>query len=281
MQSDHDHIDLSDVEDIPHSELFRAVEEVVKESNLACVNRQSDPVRPRVTFYSRYGKRILDLIAALPALIITSPVDLLLMICTYFDVGKPIIFRQVRVGRNGKPFRIIKFRNMTNDTDEKGELLPPGERVTKLGRFVRRTSLDELLNFWSVLKGDMSLIGPRPLLLEYQPLYSDRHMMRHAVRPGLECPLIKPGITGDTWTDRFENDIYYVENLSFSLDIKMFFSLVKLVFSRKSTAVRGNAVKGSFLGYEQDGTSIDSTQVPGKYFDEAVRRLETAGSRST
>lgn len=273
MDNKMEYINLSDVDNIPHTELFQMVAEVIKEKNLQYVNSISKQVVPRKSVYTLVGKRILDILLAAIALIITLPVNLLLAILTFFDVGNPIFFRQKRIGYNQEHFTITKFRNMTNKTDKNGVLLPPAQRVTKLGRFVRKTSLDELLNFWSVLKGDMSIIGPRPLLMEYLDRYSNRHRMRHAVRPGLECPMLKQTDNSATWRDQFENDIYYVENVSLLLDIKMAFALVRMVFDRKGTATRGNALRGTFMGYDLDGSSIDSCNIPIRYYLEAIERL--------
>lgn len=266
-------VNLGYVENIPHLELFDEVSKVIAEETLAEVNRNSDHVKPRRSFYTIYGKRMMDIAVSAIALTVTLPVNAIIAVCTYFDVGSPIIFRQVREGKDSKPFTIIKFRNMTNETDADGNLLPPDKRVTQFGRFVRKTSLDELLNFVSILKGDMSLIGPRPLPFEYDAYYSKRHKMRYAVRPGLECPILH--VTNDvpTWTDQFENDIYYIENMSFLLDVKMVFKLVKMVFSKKGSAVRGSAVRGSFMGYHSDGRSINSQHVEKRYFIKALRRM--------
>lgn len=266
-------IDLKEVEDIPHSELFEEVSKVIAEDTLEYVNAHCEKVIPKNSFYTRYGKRCIDIVLSAIALIVTLPVNLIIAICTYFDVGKPIIFKQERVGRMGLIFTIGKFRNMTNETDKNGFLLPPSQRVTKFGRFVRKTSLDELLNFWNIFKGDMSLIGPRPLPPEYNDFYSERHKMRYAVRPGLECPIICPTEDQITWGTQFENDIYYVENVSFLLDIKMVFALFKLVFSKKSNAMRGDATRGSFMGYHRDGTSINSQKVERKYYKKALERM--------
>lgn len=164
-------------------------------------------VKVKHTFYSRYIKRLLDIIFSLLALIITLPVNIVIGIITFWDVGKPIFFHQKRVGKDLKIFTIIKFRNMRELYDENGVLLPPDQRVTPFGKFVRRTSLDELLNFFSILKGDMSLIGPRPLLPEYISFYSERQLMRHAVRPGLECPTLVKRDHSRTWEEQFEDDI--------------------------------------------------------------------------
>ena len=265
------YINLSEVEEIPHQELFAMVSRVIAEDTIQYINEHDIKVVPRRSLYTKFGKRILDVVLSVIALLITLPVNLILTVCTYYDVGRPIIFQQKRVGHNAKLF--TKFRNMTNATDENGILLPPAQRVTRLGKFVRKTSLDELLNFWCVLKGDMSIIGPRPLLVEYMERYSNRHKMRHAVRPGLECPMLHQANNRATWKDQFENDVYYVEHVSLILDIKMAFALVRMVFDRNGTAARGNAVRGSFMGYDRDGSSIDSGEVPARYYYEAAKRL--------
>ena len=274
MQYTDDYIDLSYVTEISHALLFQVVGDVIKESNLSYVNRNSKKVVPKNTFYTRYGKRVLDIIISAIALLFTTPINLILLIITYFDVGTPVIFKQRRIGKDGREFTLIKFRNMTMDRNSSGELLPPNERVTQFGKFVRRTSLDELLNFWSIFKGDMSIIGPRPILTEYYERYSDRHQMRHAIRPGLECPVVNASQNRNTWGNVFENDVYYVENVSLILDIKMIISMFKLVFDSKEIATRGTAKRGSFMGYDIDGTSIDSHRVPIKYYEEAIKRIK-------
>lgn len=240
----------------------------IKEDNLATANRLSAPVTPRRSFYSLYVKRALDIVISLAALIVTLPVNLLIAVVTMFDVGFPIFFQQTRIGKDCRKFMLTKFRNMTNARDENGNLLLPKYRVTRWGRFVRRTSLDELLNFWSILKGDMSIIGPRPLIERYLDRYSDRHKMRHAVRPGLECPYMKDDApTGNKWQDEFENDVWYVEHVSFATDVKLFFKLIALVFNRKETKSRGEAKRGAFVGYDENGIAMNQTQIPQKYID--------------
>lgn len=266
-------VDLGKIENIPHPELFEEVSRVIAEDTLEYVNAHCKKVFPKNSFYIRYVKRCIDIVFSTGALIISLPINLIIAVCTYFDVGRPLIFQQERVGRLGVIFIIKKFRNMTNDTSKDGNLLPPHQRVTKFGKFVRKTSLDELLNFWSILKGDMSLIGPRPLPPEYNDFYSERHKMRHAVRPGLECPILYPIEGQVTWGTQFENDIYYVENASFWLDVKMIFALLRLVFNKKSSEIRGNALRGSFMGYQRDGTSIDSQKVERKYYEKALERM--------
>lgn len=237
----------------------------IKEENLDYVNAHSAPVHPCNSFYARYGKRALDIVLSAAALIVLSPVNLVLLVCTWLDVGSPVLFRQERIGKDGKPFTLVKFRNMTNERDANGELLLADQRVTRFGRFVRRTSLDELLNFWSIFKGDMSIIGPRPLPVGYLDRFSERHKARFAVRPGLECPRLHASDGVSSWSERFENDIYYVEHVSFALDVKMLFLLAKMVFDPKSKAVRADGVCGSFMGYEKNGQCINSVAVPEHY----------------
>ena len=187
------------------------------------------------------------------ALVVTLPFNLIIGIITMFDVGFPIFFKQTRTGKDGKEFTIIKFRNMRNTCDERGELLPPEQRVTTFGKFVRKTSLDELLNFWSVFKGDMSIIGPRPLVPEYTHRYNDRHRMRLTVRPGLECPPRTIGHHVWTWQEQFENDIWYVENVSFKTDCVMIINLIKYTLNKKDATARAIVQRNSFIGYDDQG----------------------------
>lgn len=193
----------------------------VRQHNLPLVNQRSEKVIPKDSFYTRYGKRALDVVFSMLAIIVTFPINVVLGVCTYFDVGRPVFFRQKRPGKNGKPFTLVKFRNMRIAKDANGVDLPVSQRVTKFGTFVRATSLDELLNFYSILKGDMSFFGPRPLAMLYMDRYSDRHMMRHVVRPGLECPNLKNKGYSVGWQERLENDVWYVENVSLRVDCKM------------------------------------------------------------
>ncbi len=237
---------------------------------LPAINEMLEPVKPRDGFYVRYGKRGIDILVAGTALAVSAPLNLALAVATFLDVGRPIIFRQERTGKNGKSFTIVKFRNMRNATDERGELLPAAQRVTKFGAFVRRTSLDEFLNFWSVLKGDMSIIGPRPLVPEYLGRYNARHRARLAVRPGLECPPRQPLDHVWTWQDQFENDVWYVEHVSLATDVMMFVNLIRFALDRKSAEARSRvSQRGIFMGYSLDGTAINLEQVPQEYVDDA------------
>lgn len=257
------------------------VAEVIRLANLDRVNTMVKPVTARRSFYTNYGKRCIDLVAASAALLVLAPVNLLLAGAAFLDVGSPILFRQTRIGKDEKPFFIYKFRNMTNAVDSHGVLLPPAERVTKWGKFVRKTSLDELLNFVSIFKGDMSLIGPRPLLASYTQRFNNRDRQRYAVRPGLECPPYRKLGHGMDWQERLENDIWYVENCSFATDLLLTFRMVQLVFNRKATAVRSEGKFGGFLGYEEDGTVITTRNVPDKYWKKFCEKYNRTSEESS
>ena len=233
--------------------------EFLREKYLDHKNQTAAPVHPKDTFYTRKGKRFLDILIAFPAFIILLPFNMIFGICTLVDVGFPIFYKQTRVGKDGKHFTLVKFRNMNNKKDSDGKLLPPSQRVTKFGKFMRKMSLDELLNFWSVLKGDMSIIGPRPQPVFIYERMCDRHKMRTAVRPGLECPRVihVPGEEICKFQQTFENDVWYVEHVSFFQDVKMLLLLVKMAFSMGK---RGNQAEGKgisyFVGYNAEGIAI-------------------------
>lgn len=236
-----------------------AVASLLREQNYEHTNAISEAVHPQNTFYTKVGKRLLDILISLPIFLILLPFNVIFGICTFFDVGRPIFYRQTRVGRNGNHFTMVKFRNMNEKKDADGKLLPPAQRVTKFGKIMRKCSLDELLNFWSILKGDMSLIGPRPVPVFIYERMSTRHQQRSAVRPGLECPRVIQVKDGETYKYQrtYENDIWYVENVSFLLDVKMVFRLIKMVFAFKK---RGDQAKGKgvtyFVGYDEEGRAI-------------------------
>lgn len=198
------------------------------------------------TFYVKYVKRTLDIIISLAAIIVTLPVNIVIGLVTFLDLGNPIFFSHERPGLGEKPFRMFKFRNMTLETDAEGKLLPPGERVTKIGKFFRKTSLDELLQFWLILCGKMSIIGPRPLLMSYLPRYDIRQHKRHAVKPGLECPMAYYSQDETSWEQRIENDIWYVENVSFKTDLIMMLRLVKLIFNPNRSKIRSEKIDVEF-----------------------------------
>ena len=242
--------------------------------NLAHANEVSLPARPRSSFYGTFVKRLIDIVLGGICLVITAPINIALGIMTYFDVGSPIFFSQERTGKNLTSFKLVKFRNMTNECDENGELLPPDRRITEFGQFVRSHSLDELLNFWSVLKGDMSLIGPRPLPVEFTEHMTERHKARYAVRPGLECPQMGPVPEGvDPAHVRFENDIAYVENISFVTDVMQAARLVGVVFRRGAESAY-TGTDGHFIGYDRNGEAMSL----GRLKDEGTYRREVLGA---
>lgn len=251
-----------------------AIADRLAEDRLPAIDASLDDVIPSKSLYARYIKRALDVLISGVALVVCLPVNVVLGVVTYFDVGRPIMFKQQRIGKDGRPFTLVKFRNMRNTTDENGELLPPAERVTNFGKFMRRTSLDELLNFWSIFKGDMSILGPRPLVPEYTHRYNKRHRMRLAVRPGLECPPRRLDGHVWTWQEQLDNDVWYVEHLSFGTDCLMFVNLVKFALDRKSAIARTTAQRGTFMGYTQDGEAITLAEVPQEYIDECAQEID-------
>lgn len=180
----------------------------------------------RKTIYTVVIKRCLDVILSGIAIVILSPLLLLLSILELIYHGRPILFAQERPGLHGEIFKVYKFRSMTNERDSNDELFPEDQRATKFGKTIRRLSLDELPELFCIFAGKMSIIGPRPLLVRYLPLYTERHQHRHDVRPGFACVPLKPLKTW-TWNDQFENDIWYIENCSFLVDVKMIFAVAR------------------------------------------------------
>lgn len=158
---------------------------------------------------------------AVAALVVLSPLGAVVALLVWISMGSPVIFRQVRAGLHGKPFVLFKFRTMTDARDEKGELLPDEKRLTIVGRFLRKFSLDEIPELWNVIRGDMSLVGPRPLLMEYLPLYSSDQARRHEVRPGMAGPVIMSGRNLLSWEEKFKLDVWYVDHVSFWLDLRV------------------------------------------------------------
>ena len=202
--------------------------------------------------YARFIKRILDFLLSLCAIIVLSPVLLVLCILVRTKLGSPIFFKQERPGRNEKIFTLCKFRTMTDERDETGNLLPDNGRLTKFGKFLRATSLDELPELLNILKGDMSIIGPRPLLVSYLPYYSEREKLRHSVRPGLTGLAQVSGRNFIDWDKRMEKDVEYVENLSFAMDIKVLWMTVQTVLGHQDEVAEDtNAVEGNFAQIRQ------------------------------
>lgn len=184
--------------------------------------------------YRKYIKRLLDIILSLLAIIILAPLYLIISLLVLIFMGWPILFKQPRPGKNEKIFNMYKFRTMTNKKDKDGNLLPNEKRLTKFGNFLRKTSLDELPEFFSILIGKMSFIGPRPLHVEYLKLYNNEQKHRHDVRPGLTGWAQVNGRNSITWEEKFKYDIYYVKNISFVLDVKIVFMTVKQVICRSN-----------------------------------------------
>lgn len=180
--------------------------------------------------YRKVVKRMLDILFSLFGMLILSPLYLVVAILVRIKLGSPVIFHQERPGYKEKIFRLNKFRTMTDERDENGELLPDSVRLTKFGLFLRRTSLDELPELWNIFKGDMSLIGPRPLLVSYLPWYTEREQLRHTVRPGLTGLAQVSGRNFIEWDKRLEKDVEYVEHLSFAMDLKVIGLTFKTVF---------------------------------------------------
>ena len=199
--------------------------------------------------YKHFFKRLIDFTVVLIALLIIWPILLVIMIWLHIaNKGAGAFFTQERPGKNGKIFKVIKFKSMTDERDENGNLLPDAQRLTPEGRFVRSTSLDELPQLINVLKGDMALIGPRPLLPQYLPLYSAEQARRHEVRPGITGWAQANGRNAISWTKKFELDVWYVDHLSFWLDLKIVFLTIKKVFKREGISQDGQATMEFFTG---------------------------------
>lgn len=206
------------------------------------------PQNQKDGLYRRYFKRLLDFVLSLVAIIALSPVLLLIACLVRIKLGSPVIFKQQRPGLNERIFTLYKFRTMTDERNERGELLPDEARLTDFGKFLRSTSLDELPELFNILKGDMSIVGPRPLLVEYLPLYNQYQRRRHEVRPGLTGWAQVNGRNALSWEDKFNYDVEYVDNLSFLLDLKIIFLTVKKVLKREGINQEGRATMEYFRG---------------------------------
>ncbi len=200
------------------------------------------------TFYEKYIKRLLDIIISLTALIVLSPILLIVAVLVRVKLGSPVIFHQQRPGYHEKIFGLCKFRSMTDARDQNGELLPDEVRLTKFGKALRATSLDELPELWNILKGDMSLIGPRPLLVKYLPLYNGFQKQRHDVRPGLTGWAQVNGRNAISWEQRFAYDVEYVKKISFKMDLKILFQTVAVVFRHSDINSATDATMEAFTG---------------------------------
>lgn len=199
-----------------------------------------------------YMKRAFDLICAGLGLLLLAIPLLLLVRKVRRELGSPVFFTQVRPGMHGKPFKMVKFRSMTGECGPDGQLLPDAVRLTPFGRWLRATSLDELPELWNVLKGDMSLVGPRPLLMEYLPLYSPEQARRHEVRPGITGWAQVNGRNAISWESKFKLDVWYVDNRTLWLDIKVLWQTVKKVVVRDGISAEGEATMPAFIGSTPD-----------------------------
>ncbi len=193
-------------------------------------------------------KRFLDIVASGTLLVILSPLFAILALIVFAHLGHPVFFRQVRPGLAGRPFELIKFRTMSEERDSTGALLPDEQRLSPFSRFLRSTSFDELPELWNVLKGEMSLVGPRPLLMEYLPLYSPTQARRHEVRPGLTGWAQINGRNAVSWEERFKLDVWYVDHRSMWLDLKILMRTVGLVLKRSGVSEEGEATMSRFTG---------------------------------
>lgn len=205
-------------------------------------------MRHKAGFYEKYIKRLLDIVLSGCALIVLSPLLLVTAILVRVKLGSPVIFCQERPGRDEKIFKLHKFRSMSDARDENGNLLPDEIRLGKFGRNLRATSLDELPELWDIFRGKMSIVGPRPLLVKYLPLYNDEQHRRHDVRPGLTGWAQVHGRNLASWEERFAYDVDYVDNISFALDVKIIFMTIRCVFAREGISAEGSATMEDFVG---------------------------------
>ena len=201
---------------------------------------------------SKFFKRLFDIVASASGLIFLSPVFLILIYLIRKNLGEPVFFTQERPGKDGKPFKMIKFRSMRDAVHKDGNPLPDSERLTPFGKKLRATSLDELPELWNVLKGDMSLVGPRPLLMSYLPLYNEFQNRRHEMRPGVTGWAQVNGRNALSWDEKFAHDIWYIDHYSFWLDMKILFLTVKKVFIKEGISAEGEATMPYFTGNDTD-----------------------------
>lgn len=258
-----------------NSEIISDEEEIIVEklkNNLIYANSNTSVIEKRKSVYECIFKRLIDIIISIIAIIILSPIMLITAAGTLFFLGRPIIFRQTRVGVNMRPFNMYKFRSLMDIRGKDGKMVPMDQRLTPFGKFIRMTSLDEILNFINIIKGDMSIVGPRPMPVFYVERMSERHKCIFQVKPGLESPIhFIPDLFGGAEDDyqfhiKFENDIWYVEHIGFITDIKKIIRLIKLVFSKNKRMT--HAVMGTnFVGYDKQGRAL-SLRIAKKYPEE-------------
>lgn len=210
----------------------------------------------RNSFYNRFLKRFFDIVLSFFALVLLSPLLAVLAVLVRTKLGSPVLFTQDRPGKDGKIFRLYKFRTMTDERDEHGELLPDDVRLTRFGQMLRSTSLDELPEFFNILRGDMSFIGPRPLLVSYLPLYNERQSHRHDVRPGLTGLAQCSGRNLLSWEERFELDVEYVQNVSLSMDVSIIFRTVRGILKKEGISSETSVTMEPFRGSAEQTTTV-------------------------
>ena len=209
-------------------------------------------MKHKESFYEAYIKRALDILLSGIALLVLWPVLLIVAVLVRCKLGSPVLFCQERPGKEEKIFKLYKFRTMTDQRDAEGNLLPDSVRLTKFGKFLRSTSLDELPELWNILKGDMSIVGPRPLLVKYLPLYNETQKHRHDVRPGLTGWAQVNGRNALSWEDKFRLDVWYVEHIGFLVDVKTILLTVKNVLRREGISGGGEVTMSEFTGSEEN-----------------------------
>ncbi|MGD8316682.1 MAG: sugar transferase [Myxococcales bacterium] len=205
-----------------------------------------------MSFYRTVGKRVLDLSLTVPAMAVLAPVGLAVAALARAKLGSPVLFRQPRPGRDGRVFELVKFRTMTDERDATGALLPDSQRLTAFGRWLRRSSLDELPTLWNVIRGDMSLVGPRPLLVRYLDRYTPEQRRRHEVAPGITGWAQIHGRNALSWEEKFDLDVWYVENLSLRTDLAILFQTITQVMGQRGISAEGHATMPEFMGNEDE-----------------------------
>lgn len=205
-----------------------------------------------MTFYERFGKRALDLGLSVPALVLLAPVAATVGVAVRAKLGAPVLFRQERPGRRGRVFELVKFRTMSDERDSDGNLLPDDQRLGNVGTLLRRTSLDELPTLWNVVRGDMSLVGPRPLLVRYLDRYTNEQRRRHDVRPGITGWAQVNGRNAISWEEKFDLDVWYVENVSLRTDLAILLKTMMQVLEQRDISAEGHATMPEFTGSDDD-----------------------------
>ncbi len=199
-------------------------------------------------FYQKFGKRYLDIVCSMMAVIVLGIPMLIVAILIRINLGSPVIFKQKRIGKDNKEFMLYKFRSMTDARDENGIYLPDEQRITKLGTFIRETSIDELPSLFNILRGEMSIIGPRPLPVRYGSRFTPEQLRRHEVKPGLSNPSTVNGRNLQSWEEQFVGDVWYVDNVSFSVDVKSVFDTIHVVLTREGSVAEDGSNRGEFIG---------------------------------